>query len=335
MPRFELLCSDGRRYKLDKEILRFGRAPDNTIVTQDPAVSRYHLNFYVKDDNLIVEDAGSQNGFLFNGKSMKGAIAAVDGDKIYVGSKEYTVQAVGGASSRRPVAPKVASTSFGYAAQGDTLPEGNESNRPRLYLIVAVVLIGIAMFARNGEDTAGTREPASVDEISVPLDPKSMHVDSFRSKSLTEIQAEQLFREGLRDYENRHFSRAILKFSAALQRNQRHEEAVEYLNLSESRLKAQLEDLMEDSDRAISNLQFRRARAALLQVLTLLTEQVPGYAAKLSQDLSTATINSGKSQEDNLLSLPCERTKHEALCRKAIAALQTSRQRMGEEDTLR
>jgi hypothetical protein len=224
---------------------------------------------------------------------------------------------------------------FGYAAQEQNLPQGSTSRRPQLYLAVAAILIGVAMFARNEETPGGDRGPASDEATSVPLDSSAFHNDSFRSKSLTEIQAEQLYREGMRDYENRHFSRAILKFSAALQRNQRHEQAAEYLNLSESRLKSQLEDLIEDADRAMSNLQYRRARAQLLQILTLLTEQVPGYAAKLSQDLSTATINSGKTQEDNLLSLPCERTKHEQLCRKATQSLQAARQRMGEEDTLR
>jgi hypothetical protein len=58
----------------------------------DPAVSRRHLRFIRRQNEVFVEDLGSSNGTLLNGRSVAAPLRIVDGDTIQVGSRELTVR---------------------------------------------------------------------------------------------------------------------------------------------------------------------------------------------------------------------------------------------------
>jgi pSer/pThr/pTyr-binding forkhead associated (FHA) protein len=67
----KLVLSSGgtvlNQYFFDKERLRIGRAPDNDIVIDDPAVSREQAAIVTVGNDQIVEDLDSSNGTCLNG----------------------------------------------------------------------------------------------------------------------------------------------------------------------------------------------------------------------------------------------------------------------------
>jgi hypothetical protein len=58
----------------------------------DPSVSRRHLRFIRRQNEVFVEDLGSSNGTLLNGRKVAAPLRIVDGDTIHCGSRELTVR---------------------------------------------------------------------------------------------------------------------------------------------------------------------------------------------------------------------------------------------------
>jgi hypothetical protein len=58
----------------------------------DPSVSRRHLRFIRRQNEVFVEDLGSSNGTLLNGRAVAAPLRIVDGDSIKVGSRILTVR---------------------------------------------------------------------------------------------------------------------------------------------------------------------------------------------------------------------------------------------------
>jgi len=66
----------------------------------DPAVSRRHVRFLRRADEILVEDLHSSNGTLINGERLRGARQLREGDVISVGSRELTLRTADGHASR-------------------------------------------------------------------------------------------------------------------------------------------------------------------------------------------------------------------------------------------
>jgi hypothetical protein len=57
----------------------------------DPAVSRKHLRFIRRQNEVFVEDLGSSNGTSLNGRRIAGALPLYDGDKVAFGNRVLTI----------------------------------------------------------------------------------------------------------------------------------------------------------------------------------------------------------------------------------------------------
>jgi hypothetical protein len=66
----------------------------------DPAISRRHLRFIRRQNEVFVEDLGSSNGTLLNGRAVAAPLRIVDGDSIKVGSRVLTVRIADGESEQ-------------------------------------------------------------------------------------------------------------------------------------------------------------------------------------------------------------------------------------------
>jgi hypothetical protein len=69
-----------------------GRDVGCALRFNDPSVSRRHLRFVHRADNVFVEDLRSSNGTLVNGDVVNAPIELADGDEIVVGSRVITVR---------------------------------------------------------------------------------------------------------------------------------------------------------------------------------------------------------------------------------------------------
>ncbi|MFN8012855.1 MAG: SpoIIE family protein phosphatase [Holophagaceae bacterium] len=70
-----------------------GRAAGNDIVIEDPSLSRVHARFTLKNGVPCVEDLGSLNGTLVNGRPAEGVQVLKAGDRISLGKVDLTVDA--------------------------------------------------------------------------------------------------------------------------------------------------------------------------------------------------------------------------------------------------
>lgn len=86
-PRLLWVGTDGQ--ETEREIkegaIHVGRAPENDIVIDEPAVSRRHARFDYERGVVSVSDAGSQNGIAVNGTARIPAATLKDGDTVTVG----------------------------------------------------------------------------------------------------------------------------------------------------------------------------------------------------------------------------------------------------------
>lgn len=85
-----ILTHDGaviREYKLDKERTTVGRKPHNDIHLEDPTVSGDHAVF-LKLQHFYVEDLGSTNGVILNGKRVTKR-QLNNGDVVRIGRHEF------------------------------------------------------------------------------------------------------------------------------------------------------------------------------------------------------------------------------------------------------
>lgn len=339
MSLFELKDAQGQRYALDGELVRLGRADDNNIVIRDQTISRYHLNFYNREGQLTVENAGSQAGFYLNGNLIRDAAVLNMGDRISIGMRRFEVVSPGGATA----SPKSESTNARNRIQAGNIPTyESEVRRPnrRLPIYAGLALIVIVGVATQNKDKDKERAPASDNQESLGtgLPTDGFKTETFSQKSITEVQAEARFRESLRDYYNGNFSRALLGFQEALTLSPAHEKASEYVQLAEGRIREQLDTLMKDAERSFLNLQYHRVKNQAGRTLTILSDQVPGYSRRIAQESVSVDSEDSKrpqGQEETLLKIPCDRTRDQALCTRALELIKRSRQKLGEEDMIK
>lgn len=75
----------GRQYSLGKE-LTIGRAPGCGVSIDDTFVSQLHARVYAAENAWMVEDLGSTNGTIVNGKQLEQTTVIRQGDQIQLGS---------------------------------------------------------------------------------------------------------------------------------------------------------------------------------------------------------------------------------------------------------
>ena len=90
--RLEIHSSTGpsQQFLLDRDLVGIGRAPDNALVLNEPAISRYHARLARQGDRYLITDLGSSNGTRVNDIELppRTAQPLADGDVIRIGSFE-------------------------------------------------------------------------------------------------------------------------------------------------------------------------------------------------------------------------------------------------------
>ena len=69
-----------------------GRSRDCDVVLDDAGISRRHAEIRPGPDGWTVEDLGSTNGVLVNGRSVRGAQPLAPGDRVELGSTEIVFE---------------------------------------------------------------------------------------------------------------------------------------------------------------------------------------------------------------------------------------------------
>jgi hypothetical protein len=92
LPVGSIRLSDGRRMSVGVQPIVLGRSPENTVVLNDPNVSRRHAEIRRRGVDVFVVDLNSTNGTRVNGVRVKEQILN-DGDEIEVGTSTVRFEA--------------------------------------------------------------------------------------------------------------------------------------------------------------------------------------------------------------------------------------------------
>jgi hypothetical protein len=88
MVELEIHDRESRRsYRTPRAVL-IGRSPSAAVKLDDPTVSRVHARIERRDASVFVEDLGSRNGTLVNGKPIAREALLVPGDRVRIGSTD-------------------------------------------------------------------------------------------------------------------------------------------------------------------------------------------------------------------------------------------------------
>jgi len=110
------LKTGNQAFSLAPGAYRIGRGPTSDIRIDDASVSRSHATLRVDASRVVIEELGSRNGILVNGKARRGATPLEPGDKLQLGNVEFVLVAAdpipdGGASAATRPLPKLADRS--------------------------------------------------------------------------------------------------------------------------------------------------------------------------------------------------------------------------------
>ena len=82
----------GKGFPITGDTLTFGRGSENDISLDDSQVSRLHARLIRQGNQIIIEDLGSTNGTLVNGKPISGQHVLQPADIISIGSSVFGVK---------------------------------------------------------------------------------------------------------------------------------------------------------------------------------------------------------------------------------------------------
>lgn len=88
-PSYLVYEFERRAYQLSSEKFTIGRDATSDIVVREPSVSRSHAEVKSEGDEFTVESVGA-TGTLLNGAPLTAPARLEDGDRIGVGSLEFT-----------------------------------------------------------------------------------------------------------------------------------------------------------------------------------------------------------------------------------------------------
>jgi hypothetical protein len=81
---------NGQRWAIGDALL-IGRDPGCQVVIPDRQVSRFHARLTVTEKGIMIEDLGSKNGTMVNGKAVSDPVYLNDGDYIQVALLQHFV----------------------------------------------------------------------------------------------------------------------------------------------------------------------------------------------------------------------------------------------------
>jgi len=169
----ELLAVGGplkdNRWTVPTSGLRLGRSSSCEITLRDdPALSRNHCLFEVRDGALWVTDLASANGTAVNGE-MLGADSRMlkVGDRVSAGEVQLAVVEPGAAApdgAAAPAAEQKIDLGFGAAEQEGSAPAGTPARRLLLWTVAAlVVAASAALVFMGGGEAAPEAAPVAIE----------------------------------------------------------------------------------------------------------------------------------------------------------------------------
>ncbi|AKK28194.1 BTAD domain-containing putative transcriptional regulator [Mycobacterium sp. EPa45] len=97
--RAQLRDVGGRCYPLETVVTGIGRRGDNSVVIDDPKVSRYHATIIDTGASFVINDLRSGNGVVVGNERIRGSATLNGGDIISIAGYQFTFEIAGAGSA--------------------------------------------------------------------------------------------------------------------------------------------------------------------------------------------------------------------------------------------
>ena len=122
-------AKEGTKVAIKKEKFLIGRSPKCHLCVGSTAVSRKHCAFRRYDAKATIEDLGSRNGTLVNGKKIDSEQELNSGDEVAIGPLKFLVTiSMGISNTKKPEVKSVADAVERTAAKSGDLAENDISD---------------------------------------------------------------------------------------------------------------------------------------------------------------------------------------------------------------
>ena len=307
--RLRLLVTQGNDkgacFVLLGEDIFIGRE-DCQITINDPNASKKHAEVHWKGDHYSVKDLGSSNGIVLNGaKVPEGKLQA--GDVLLIGLTIFEVYAPGAvrkmegtklpALAPKKTKPNITPSSEALAAGGGKPEEKKKMEKKRLVVFgLLFFLFYIAFFMESEEKPQTFRERAKIEAPEGEAQPKKKlkkneieqalkdYVPSYVLDTPQRKNAQVFFQNGMREYQNRNFRRAISAFETATTVDSKHELAKVYLARAKKDLESEIVTSEKAAIQAYKSLRYKEARMHYENILRLLEGDTTNKSYQTAQE---------------------------------------------------
>lgn len=218
--------------------ISLGRGEDNDVVLSDLKISRHHAFLENESSNWIIRAINSSNGIFLNSK-------VVYESKIYNGDLFALGQTV---------------FEFEVLNNKNSLKSKKKKN-PILILLIA---LGFVFLLFPNED----KKKSNIEKKN--KNPEFLDLKSFLPNSDAKKEISFIFKDGLREYFSKNYSRARLQFETVLQISPGHLMATFYLENSILEIQNEVKLCLEQGKKSLHAGKLREAKGHFNRVMILL-----------------------------------------------------------------
>lgn len=268
----------GAIFKLIGRKVRIGRGPDNDVILTDPKCSRSHAIIIFADQTILIENLSTNSPVEIDGNKKPkaflspGSTIALGGTQIHFEEMAMLPTAMKNQTASMP--------SIGISPLPLSLSKvPQQKNKSVFYALIAFIVIAAAWLANQDSGPTSDTQLLTDADIDQQIDSsKTRQEEIYRQQTVSQKNTQQYqeanaaYLQGLRDYREGHYARALQSFSAALAIFPNHELAQNYYNLSKKRHDELVQFTFNEAQRYMEQNKYKEAEAAFQNVMILIND---------------------------------------------------------------
>lgn len=277
----------GALYVITANRVSIGRGDENEVVLADMTCSRVHAVMTLTPLGWLLEDQGSSNGILVDGKSSR-KVSVKMGTVFVLGSTAFEfvssdaptsiLMAPGKSPAQLELdrqrllllnqrSESIRQDAIPQFGMSHGTPSANNPGRVLLYTVGAIALL-VLFFANDPTSNPESgRKPSS---IASPSSTGDTNLATYLPKTPSNASAERIFKDGLREFFSGNYNRARTQFETVLQINPSHGLARLYLEKCAASVKDEVKTQLSFGKKALEAGKLRDAKSRFDRVMRLL-----------------------------------------------------------------
>ena len=284
----------GARFQIVSQKVSIGRSKDNDIILNDPKISRNHASLQITPEGLQIIRLNPERKIFVGKQEITNAILELP-SIILIGNTKLKATMVSNMPAHIPTAsPSKIQKGSLQNLQSNNLLNNNRvmnfqnelshlksSKKMNFYIVVGIV--GLLLYFLFSSSKSEKEEEKGL----VTSEQQEKHISSIQEKSNEIYRARQqkgkntvqyreakaLFIQGLRDYRERNYLRAMSYFNGALALFPQHVLSQRYLQKSRTKQNELIQMKLLEANRYYEHKQYRQAMASYGQILFLIQDK--------------------------------------------------------------